>query len=71
VAGIAYLGPEGTFTEAALRAIAAAGLIPPGRGPDGSHSEAVTYLPTDTTGAALAAAWTAWPTVRCSRSTPS
>ena len=55
MAGIAYLGPEGTFTEAALRAIAAAGLIPSGRGTDSSRSDAITYLPTDTTGAALAA----------------
>lgn len=53
--GIAYLGPEGTFTEAALRAISAAGLIPPSRGSDTSDTEAVTHIPTDSTAAALAA----------------
>ncbi len=53
--GIAYLGPEGTFTEAALRAIAAGGLIPPGRGSDGSGAEPITHIATDSTGAALAA----------------
>ncbi|KWX65768.1 prephenate dehydratase [Mycobacterium sp. NAZ190054] len=51
--GIAYLGPEGTFTEAALRAIEANGLIPsatPDTGP-----EPVTRIATDSTSAALAA----------------
>ncbi|OAN32938.1 prephenate dehydratase [Mycolicibacterium iranicum] len=46
--GIAYLGPEGTFTEAALRALEANGLIP-------SRSEPVTPMPTESTVAALAA----------------
>ena len=52
--GIAYLGPEGTFTEAAMRAIAANGLIPAGRD-GGADSEAITDIATDSTGAALAA----------------
>ncbi|MGE2737813.1 prephenate dehydratase [Mycolicibacterium vaccae] len=47
---IAYLGPEGTFTEAALRAIEADGLIPGGDSPAG-----VRPLAKDTTVAALAA----------------
>ncbi|MDA2894132.1 prephenate dehydratase [Mycolicibacterium sp. BiH015] len=46
--GIAYLGPEGTFTEAALRALAANGLIP-------SRGEPVTPIPAESTVAALAA----------------
>ncbi|MCZ0729318.1 prephenate dehydratase [Mycolicibacterium iranicum] len=46
--GIAYLGPEGTFTEAALRALAANGLIPSG-------GEPVTPIPAESTVAALAA----------------
>lgn len=50
--GIAYLGPEGTFTEAALRAIAANGLIPSS---DLSGADPVTPLATDSTPAALAA----------------
>lgn len=53
--GIAYLGPEGTFTEAALRALAANGLIPRSPGADTSGTEAVTHIATDSTGAALAA----------------
>ncbi|OBH96661.1 prephenate dehydratase [Mycobacterium sp. E2733] len=44
---IAYLGPEGTFTEAALLQITAAGLIP-GQGPDEAWR-----LPIDSTAAAL------------------
>ncbi len=44
---IAFLGPEGTFTEAALLAMAAAGL-PPADGPD-----EVRRLPMDSTPAAL------------------
>ncbi|EFG77270.1 prephenate dehydratase [Mycobacterium parascrofulaceum ATCC BAA-614] len=44
---IAYLGPEGTFTEAALLQITAAGRIP-GAGPD-----EVRRLPIDSTAAAL------------------
>ncbi|MGE2837250.1 prephenate dehydratase [Mycobacterium sp. SMC-4] len=48
--GIAYLGPEGTFTEAALRAIEADGLIP-----GGTSSARVQPLAKDTTPAALAA----------------
>jgi len=47
VARIAYLGPEGTFTEAALLKMAAAGVIPGGND--------VTPQPTDSTPAALAA----------------
>jgi len=54
VPGIAYLGPEGTFTEAAMRAIAANGLIPAGRDGD-ADSGAITDIATDSTGAALAA----------------
>lgn len=46
--GIAYLGPEGTFTEAALRALTANGLIPSG-------GEPVTPIPHESTVAALAA----------------
>jgi prephenate dehydratase len=48
VPGIAYLGPEGTFTEAALRAIEDHGLIP---GPAGS----IDRIATDSAGAALSA----------------
>lgn len=47
---IAYLGPEGTFTEAALRALEADGLIPGGGSP-----ASVQPLATDTAAAALAA----------------
>jgi prephenate dehydratase len=47
VVRIAYLGPEGTFTEAALMHITAAGLVPE-QGPDG-----VRRLPIDSTPAAL------------------
>jgi len=47
---IAYLGPEGTFTEAALLKISASGLVP-GTG----SSEAITPIPTESTPAALAA----------------
>jgi prephenate dehydratase len=47
VARIAYLGPEGTFTEAALLKMAAAGVIPGGSD--------VTPHPMDSTPAALAA----------------
>jgi prephenate dehydratase len=50
VPDIAYLGPEGTFTEAALRAIVTNGLIPPT-----GDSDTVTPLATDSTAAALAA----------------
>lgn len=49
MARIAYLGPEGTFTEAALLQMTAAGLIPDG-GPD-----ALQRLPIDSTPGALAA----------------
>jgi len=52
VPGIAYLGPEGTFTEAALRAIEAQGLIPPAETLDPSP---LTPIPTESTVAALAA----------------
>jgi prephenate dehydratase len=44
VARIAYLGPEGTFTEAALRQMAAAGLIP-GAGPDAVHRLPIASTP--------------------------
>lgn len=47
MARIAYLGPEGTFTEAALRQIVAAGLVPP---PGAGELEP---LPTESTAAAL------------------
>ncbi|KJX75890.1 prephenate dehydratase [Mycobacterium lepromatosis] len=47
VARIAYLGPEGTFTEAALLRMTAAGLVP-ATGPDG-----LRRLPTESTPAAL------------------
>lgn len=47
MARIAYLGPEGTFTEAALRQVTAAGLVP-GQGADG-----VRPTPVDGTPAAL------------------
>ena len=49
--GIAYLGPEGTFTEAALRALAANGMIPSAD----SGAEALTPVATDSTPAALEA----------------
>jgi len=55
VPGIAYLGPEGTFTEAALRAIASNGLIPPTGASDTADTEPVTPIATDSTPAALAA----------------
>ena len=44
---IAYLGPEGTFTEAALLQITAAGLVPE------QGSDAVRLLPIESTPAAL------------------
>ncbi|MEB4209386.1 prephenate dehydratase [Mycobacterium sp. 94-17] len=47
MARIAYLGPEGTFTEAALRQIAAAGLIP------GRAAGDVAPSPVDSSSAAL------------------
>ena len=47
---IAYLGPEGTFTEAALLKMTAAGLLP-GAARDGG----VAAMPMDSTAAALAA----------------
>jgi prephenate dehydratase len=49
VTAIAYLGPEGTFTEAALLQMAARGLVP------GSSSNTVTPLPVESAAAALAA----------------
>ncbi|MDD4867920.1 MAG: prephenate dehydratase [Mycobacterium sp.] len=49
MARITYLGPEGTFTEAALRQLTAAGLIPE-RGPG-----ALRHLPMDSASAALEA----------------
>jgi prephenate dehydratase len=45
---IAYLGPEGTFTEAALLQMADSGMVPGG-------SQAITPIPTESTPAALAA----------------
>jgi prephenate dehydratase len=47
---IAYLGPQGTFTEAALIAMADSGMVP-GSGPPNE----MTPLPTDSTTAALTA----------------
>jgi prephenate dehydratase len=47
---IAYLGPEGTFTEAALLKISANGLVPGNASPEG-----ITPIPTESTPAALAA----------------
>ncbi len=55
VPGIAYLGPEGTFTEAALRAIAANGLVPSASRSGGTGSQHVTPIAADSTPAALAA----------------
>jgi prephenate dehydratase len=52
VPGIAYLGPEGTFTEAAFRAIESQGLIPPAETVDNSPP---TPMPTESIVAALAA----------------
>jgi prephenate dehydratase len=49
VTRIAYLGPEGTFTEAALLKMSARGLVP------GSASSTVTPLPVESAAAALAA----------------
>jgi prephenate dehydratase len=46
VTRIAYLGPEGTFTEAALRRLSAGGWVPGG-------STEITPVPTDNTPAAL------------------
>ncbi|AQA02907.1 prephenate dehydratase [Mycobacterium sp. MS1601] len=45
--GIAYLGPQGTFSQAALNQMTASGLVPEGH--------AVAALPTDSTPAALEA----------------
>jgi prephenate dehydratase len=50
VTRIAYLGPEGTFTEAALLKISAGGLVP-----GATASTVVTPIPTESTVAALAA----------------
>ncbi len=47
---IAYLGPEGTFTEAALIRMVDCGMVP-----GGEPSDEVTPLPSDSTTAALAA----------------
>jgi prephenate dehydratase len=47
---IAYLGPEGTFTEAALLKISAGGLVP-----GNSSADGITPLATESTPAALAA----------------
>ncbi|GLE52540.1 prephenate dehydratase [Mycobacterium montefiorense] len=49
VVGITYLGPEGTFTEAALLQMISAGLIPD------QHLSPVQRLPIDSTPAALEA----------------
>jgi prephenate dehydratase len=46
VASIAYLGPEGTFTEAALLQMIDSGMVP-------QHSAAAPRLPVDSTTAAL------------------
>jgi prephenate dehydratase len=50
VTRIAYLGPEGTFTEAALRQMSAAGLVPANVAPT-----AIDPLPVESAAAALAA----------------
>jgi prephenate dehydratase len=47
---IAYLGPEGTFTEAALLKMSAAGMLP-----GETSQDAATPVPADSTAAALAA----------------
>jgi prephenate dehydratase len=47
---IAYLGPEGTFTEAALLKISASGLVP-----GNASSDGITAIPVESTPAALAA----------------
>jgi prephenate dehydratase len=47
---IAFLGPEGTFTEAALLKLSARGLVPGNAAPDG-----ITPIPTESPPAALAA----------------
>jgi prephenate dehydratase len=47
---IAYLGPEGTFTEAALLKMSAGGLVP-----GSASSNGITPMPTESTPAALAA----------------
>lgn len=52
VPGIAYLGPEGTFSEAALRAIEDRGLIP---APPSRDTSPLEPIPTESTGAALEA----------------
>lgn len=49
MAGIAYLGPKGTFSQAALIQMSAAGLIP------GAPTTTWDEMPTDSTPAALAA----------------
>lgn len=51
---IAYLGPEGTFTEAALLQMAAGGMVPPA-GPDGMPGADVIPRPHDSAGGALQA----------------
>jgi prephenate dehydratase len=47
---IAFLGPEGTFTEAALLKLSASGLVP-----GNASSDGITPIPTESTPAALAA----------------
>ncbi|MCV7102435.1 prephenate dehydratase domain-containing protein, partial [Mycobacterium palustre] len=47
MARIAYLGPEGTFTEAALLQITGAGLVP------GQDADPLRRMPIDSTPAAL------------------
>lgn len=47
---IAYLGPEGTFTEAALLEMSTGGLVP-----GSASSDGITPVPTESTPAALAA----------------
>ena len=51
---IAYLGPEGTFTEAALLRMATNGMVP-GDGASAAGPSNLVPLPTDSTAAALAA----------------
>lgn len=51
---IAYLGPEGTFTEAALLQMVTGGMVPAGRPESGSVRD-VSPLPYDSAGGALEA----------------
>lgn len=59
MAGIAYLGPQGTFSQVALNQMTASGSVP------SSFSSTVTALPTDSTPAALEAVRTGHATYAC------